>query len=69
MIKRKGNHTGNAKWEGYCVDMLELLAKKLGFKYIIHESYDKQYGAKDEKTQEWTGMVNEIATGVRKNFT
>ena len=69
MIKRKGNHTGNAKWEGYCIDMLQLLAKGLGFNYIIHESYDLKYGGKDEYTQEWNGMVNEIATGVRKMST
>ena len=64
-MERKGNFTGNDRWEGYSIDMLNEIAKELGFFYLLHNSYDGNWGGKNEDTQEWNGMVEELATGVR----
>ena len=64
MRKTGGNYTGNDVWEGYCIDMLQEIAKELGFNYVLHNSYDGRFGWKNADTQEWDGMVNELATGV-----
>lgn len=63
-FKKVGNYTGNAMWEGYCIDMLEELAERLEFSYVLHGSRDGKFGGKSEETQEWNGMVKEIITGV-----
>lgn len=64
-MKKLGNYTGNDLWEGYCMDMLEQLAKELGFNYVLHGSYDGKFGGKNADTQKWDGMVNELITEVR----
>ena len=64
-MKKIGNYTGNEAWEGYCMDMLKELAEKLEFNYILHDSYDGNFGGKSAETQEWNGMVREIVDGVR----
>lgn len=51
-------------WEGYCIDMLEELAERLEFSYVLHGSRDGKFGGKSEETHEWNGMVKEIITGV-----
>ena len=51
-------------WEGFCIDMLEELAKRLQFNYVIHSSLDGNWGAKSNETQEWSGMMREIIDGV-----
>ena len=55
-----GELTGNAKFEGYCVDLLEELAKILKFNYSIHLVGDGKYGAPEGPTKDWTGMVREL---------
>lgn len=52
---------GNAKYEGYVIDLAEELAKELNFKYEI--TVIKKYGKKDEKTGEWDGMMGAVITG------
>lgn len=64
-MKKIGNYTGNEAWEGYCMDMLKELAERLEFNYILHDSYDNNFGGKSVETQEWNGMVREIVDGVR----
>ena len=59
-MNKCGNFTGKAMWEGFCIDMLEELAKRLQFNYVIHSSLDGNWGAKSNETQEWNGMIREI---------
>ncbi|XP_028308243.1 probable glutamate receptor [Gouania willdenowi] len=48
--------------EGYCVDLIEQLSKKLGFQYKLHLVKDSRYGAIDSKGN-WNGMIGEIVRG------
>ncbi|XP_061591562.1 probable glutamate receptor [Cololabis saira] len=48
--------------EGYCVDLISELSKKLGFKYKIHMVKDGRYGAMDSSGQ-WNGMIGEVIRG------
>lgn len=50
--------TGNERYEGYCIDLMNKLAKKLHFKYILQEVADGQYGKIQNGS--WTGMVREL---------
>ncbi|XP_035383999.1 glutamate receptor ionotropic, kainate 2-like isoform X2 [Electrophorus electricus] len=51
---------GNERFEGYCVDLLRELASILGFRYEIQLVEDGRYGALEESTGEWNGMVREL---------
>ncbi|XP_056131044.1 probable glutamate receptor [Lampris incognitus] len=48
--------------EGYCMDLLSELAKKMGFKYKVHLVKDGSYGRQDENGN-WNGMIGEVARG------
>ncbi|KAM4613746.1 glutamate receptor U1 [Polymixia lowei] len=51
-----------SQMEGYCMDLLSELAKKLGFKYKVHLVKDGLYGRQDENGN-WNGMIGEVARG------
>lgn len=53
--------------EGYCMDLLTELAKKLGFKYKVHLVKDGAYGRQDESGN-WNGMIGEVVRGVCDEF-
>ena len=53
----------DAELEGYCIDLISELAKKLGFKYNIQLVKDGRYGALTESGN-WTGLIGEVARGV-----
>ncbi|XP_070695619.1 probable glutamate receptor [Pempheris klunzingeri] len=48
--------------EGYCIDLISELSKKLGFKYKLHMVKDNRYGAMDPSGN-WNGMIGEIIRG------
>ncbi|KAL0978701.1 hypothetical protein UPYG_G00174090 [Umbra pygmaea] len=48
--------------EGFCMDLLSELAKRLGFKYNVHLVKDGSYGRQDESGA-WNGMIGEVARG------
>ncbi|KAL2103386.1 hypothetical protein ACEWY4_000254 [Coilia grayii] len=48
--------------EGYCVDLMSVLAKKLGLKYQMRLVKDGRYGRQDA-TGYWNGMVGEVVRG------
>lgn len=60
MLKRSRDLqlTGNDCYEGYCIDLLNKLAKKLQFNYVIKEVPGGQYGKIQNGS--WTGMVREL---------
>ncbi|KAH9520958.1 Glutamate receptor ionotropic, kainate 1 [Dermatophagoides farinae] len=48
------------RYEGYCIDLLSAIAKNLGFTYELYEVEDGRFGALDEQTGEWHGLVREL---------
>ena len=49
--------TGNNRFEGFCVDLLEQIANQVGFNYQIELVQDNNYGALNLTTGEWNGLV------------
>uniref|UniRef100_A0A6G1SD06 Glutamate receptor, ionotropic kainate 2 n=1 Tax=Aceria tosichella TaxID=561515 RepID=A0A6G1SD06_9ACAR len=49
---------GNDRYEGYCIDLMNKLAKKLQFNFIIKEVPGGQYGKIQNGS--WTGMIREL---------
>lgn len=60
MMHRGKNYTGNARFFGFCVDLLEIIAKQVGFDYILDLVPDNKYGAQDPDTLEWNGIVEQL---------
>uniref|UniRef100_A0A1I8A843 PBPe domain-containing protein n=1 Tax=Steinernema glaseri TaxID=37863 RepID=A0A1I8A843_9BILA len=56
------NQTGNDRYEGYLIDLLQRIAEVRGFRYVLHEVRDKSYGVK-EAHGKWNGMVGELQSG------
>jgi len=54
------NYSGNSRFYGFCVDLLERVARDVGFDYILDLVPDKKYGARDAETGEWNGMVLQL---------
>ncbi|KAL4657480.1 glutamate receptor ionotropic, kainate 2 [Arapaima gigas] len=51
---------GNDRFEGYCIDLLRELAHILGFTYEVQLVVDGKYGAQEETTGQWNGIVREL---------
>ncbi|CAL8101103.1 unnamed protein product [Orchesella dallaii] len=51
--------TGNDKFVGFCKDLADRIAEKLGIQYEIRVVKDHKYGNED-KNGEWDGMVGEL---------
>lgn len=60
MMHNSKNYTGNARFYGFCVDILDRVAQQVGFDYILDLVPDRKYGAKDPITGEWNGMVHQL---------
>lgn len=48
--------------EGFCMDLLSEVAKKVSFRYKVHLVKDGFYGRVDESGQ-WNGMIGEVVRG------
>ncbi|XP_056155705.1 glutamate receptor U1 [Lampris incognitus] len=48
--------------EGYCVDLISELSKKLGFNYQVNLVKDNRYGSLDPSGN-WNGMIGEVIRG------
>lgn len=60
MIKEDKNLTGNSKYEGFCIDLLQRIASQVGFHYAITLVPDNKYGAYNHTTKQWNGIVREL---------
>lgn len=58
---------GNDRFEGYCIDLLKELSSILGFRYEVRLVEDGKYGALDESTGQWNGMVRELMDHVSRH--
>lgn len=61
-----GNLTGNARFEGFSVDLLKLIAKNVGFKYVLEVVPDGKYGVYDPESGEWNGVVRQLIDKVKE---
>lgn len=55
--------TGNARYEGYAIDLIDELSKIVGFDYEFKEVDDGKYGKYNETTKEWNGLIQEVMVG------
>jgi glutamate receptor, ionotropic, invertebrate len=60
MMREETNYTGNARFYGFCVDILDRVSQEVGFDYILDLVVDRKYGAQDPETGEWNGMVKQL---------
>lgn len=60
MVKEEKNLTGNARYEGFCIDLLKWIANQVGFQYSIRLVPDHMYGVFDPETKQWNGIVREL---------
>ncbi|XP_032687021.1 glutamate receptor ionotropic, kainate 2-like isoform X5 [Odontomachus brunneus] len=60
MLKTGGNFSGNARYEGFCIDLLKEIARMVGFTYRIELVPDGKYGVYDYETGEWNGIVRQL---------
>ncbi|XP_032584784.1 glutamate receptor ionotropic, kainate 2 isoform X5 [Drosophila mojavensis] len=60
MMRYGKNYTGNERFYGFCVDILEHISHEVGFDYILDLVPDRKYGAKDPETGQWNGMVAQL---------
>ena len=51
---------GNNCWSGMVNDMVERLADELGFTYEYIQPADMKFGAMNETTKEWNGMIRDL---------
>ncbi|XP_040296151.1 glutamate receptor 1 isoform X3 [Bufo bufo] len=61
--KNADEFEGNDKFEGYCVELAQEVAKHVGFKYKLEIVRDGKYGARDSDMKAWNGMVGELVYG------
>ncbi|XP_033155312.1 glutamate receptor ionotropic, kainate 2 isoform X2 [Drosophila mauritiana] len=55
--------TGNSRYEGYSIDLINEIAKMLNFKFEFRMSPDGKYGALNKVTQTWDGIVRQLIDG------
>lgn len=68
MVKDDKNLTGNARYEGFCIDLLKSIAGQVGFQYTLKLVPDHMYGVYDPETKEWNGIVRELMEKVNISF-
>lgn len=68
MHRPYSNLTGNARYEGFCIDLLRQIAAMVGFEYRIELVPDGKYGVIDLETGEWNGIVRQLMDKVSENL-
>lgn len=56
--------SGNGRFEGFGIDLIQELSLICGFNYTFHIQADKSSGNPDPKTGKWSGMIGEVLAGV-----
>lgn len=60
IMRKKGtNLTGNAQFEGFCIDLLQTIADSLGFHYELYLVPDQKFGVEDSDGK-WSGLVRQL---------
>lgn len=55
----------NDRYEGYCVDLLKLLAQRINFNYELNPIKSRIYGT-DNGKGEWDGLIGELMNKVEQ---
>ena len=55
--------SGNERFEGFIIDMMEEISRMLEFSYEIYPVHDGNFGAR-LPSGEWNGMIGEVLCGV-----
>ena len=58
---------GSISYTGYCIDLLNELARNLKFTYNIYSTPDGKYGIETENGT-WNGMIGELLNEVSKQI-
>lgn len=56
------------RWEGYCQELIDQIAKLLNFKYEFEVIQGIGYGSYNEETKSWDGLIKRLLDRVRKHF-
>lgn len=56
--------SGNDRYEGFGIDIVDELAQMYGFKYELILQEDGVYGEKFPDSDDWNGMIGEVKAGV-----
>ena len=54
----------NSRYKGLCIDLLQRLQEDLKFSFTLYIVEDGNYGAIDEETGEWNGLVGDLVKEV-----
>lgn len=57
--------SGNNRFEGFGIDLIQELSQMLGFNYSFIVQHDNDNGSLNKKTKKWSGMMKEVMEGVR----
>lgn len=60
--------TGNERYEGFGIDIIQELSKILGFNYTFQVQADNIYGSLSKKTGQWNGMIRKLRDGVSYSY-
>ncbi|XP_008198458.1 glutamate receptor ionotropic, kainate 3 isoform X2 [Tribolium castaneum] len=52
--------TGNSRYEGFSMDLIDAIAGILGFKYEFRLAKDGKYGNYDPETKSWNGLIKDL---------
>ncbi|XP_071628678.1 glutamate receptor ionotropic, kainate 2-like isoform X6 [Temnothorax longispinosus] len=55
--------TGNDRYEGFAIDLIQEMSKMLGFNYTFEVQTDNDYGSFNNVTKKWSGMLGKIIDG------
>lgn len=59
---------GNARFEGYAMDLIDGISKILNFTYRFELVEDGKYGSYNPDTGEWDGLIRQLLDKVSKCF-
>ncbi|KAL0879832.1 hypothetical protein ABMA27_002372 [Loxostege sticticalis] len=62
IMKKKSTDrlSGNDRYEGFCIELIDQLANLLQFNYTFVEQPDGVYGNYNNTTRQWTGMMRRL---------
>ncbi len=58
--------SGNDRFEGFGIDLIDELSQRLGFKYEFLLVVNNTYGDFNNVTKQWSGMIKELIEEVYK---
>jgi hypothetical protein len=67
MLNHGKNYTGNNRFYGFSMELLDEIARISKFSYIVDINPDGAYGVKNPVTGEWNGVVKQLMSHVSSN--